>query len=88
MRRKKIEITEDVKENVDLLTNFISEDFKKIKNLVDETETSIANLSKMKHTDYVKARKYLLKIKESTDGLRSDILNTHKIFTEEYNTKK
>lgn len=84
MRRKKIEITDDVKEMVETVTNFFPNDFTKIKNAINEAEKISKDLSKMKHTDYIKCRKELLDAMKSIKELRKNILETHKLFTKEY----
>lgn len=83
MRRRKVEITEDLKETVNLITSLIPNDVKEVQQQIDEVNDIVKDLSKMKHTDYIKSRKILLEISRKCIEMRSTILQTHKLFTEE-----
>ncbi|BAV39217.1 hypothetical protein BPT24_092 [Tenacibaculum phage pT24] len=83
MRRTKVEITNELKENVKLITDFLNNDFQSLKKMVEEAEPFFSELHKMKHTDYQKVRKILLNISRESMNIRKSVLDTHKIFTKD-----
>ncbi len=84
MRRRKIDITEDVNDMVKSVVEFLPNDMKSITSHLSKANDIIPKLEDMKHNDYINCRKHLLDAEKKIKEMRKNVLQTYKIFTEEY----
>ncbi len=85
MRRKKLEnITDEIRDNVEMMSNFIHKDVLSLEESVLELKNITQNLNKMKHINFMDSRKILLNISKKSKEIRNTLLETHKMFTVEY----